>query len=95
MKTKIRATSLLAFSEILPSLENRELEVLKAIKEIQPCNNLMIAEYLNLPVNCVTGRVFSLRKYNLVIYYRKGKCPYTNKTTIFWKIPEWINGVMV
>jgi len=94
-KTKIRATSLLAFQEILPTLERRELEVLKAIKKIQPCNNLMISEKLNLPVNCITGRVYSLRKYGLIIFYRKEKCPYTSRTTIFWKIPEWMSVVMI
>ena len=94
MKTKMRATSLLAFQEIISTLESRELEVFKAIKQIQPCNNLMIGDYLNLPVNCITGRVFSLRKYGLVIFYKKDKCQKTNKLTIYWKIPEWINGVM-
>jgi hypothetical protein len=93
-KHKMIVTSLLAFQEILPELEKREIEVLKAVKKIQPCNNLMIANALNLPVNCITGRIFSLRKYNLVHYYKKEKCPCTNRLTIFWKIPEWINPLL-
>lgn len=91
----MRVTSLLAFQEIIPTLENRELEVFKAIRQLQPCNNLMISEFLHLPVNCITGRVFSLRKYNLVIYYKKDICPYTKKLTYFWKIPNYISEVMV
>lgn len=94
MKTKMRVTSLLAFEQIIPELQNREMEVLKAIKKIQPCNNLMISKYMGLPVNCITGRIFSLREYHLVMFYKKFKCPYTDKLTIFWKIPDWINGVI-
>ncbi len=85
----------MAFADIIPTLQNREMEVLRAIKKIQPCNNLMIANYLHLPVNCITGRIFSLRELGIVIYYKKGKCPYTNKTTIFWKIVDRLNQVII
>ncbi len=94
-KTNMRATSLQAFECILPSLQDRELLVLKALKKIQPANNLMLSRYIGLPINCITGRIFSLRKYKLVLFYKKARCPYTNKLTIFWKIPDWINGVLV
>lgn len=95
MKTKMRATSLQALEVILPNLEDRELQVLKAIKKLQPVNNLMISKHLNLPINCITGRTNSLNKYHLIRIHDKRRCPYTNKRTIHYKIIDWINGVFV
>jgi predicted transcriptional regulator len=94
-KTKMRATSLEVFFEILPTLENRELEVLKALKHLKMANNLMISNYLHLPVNCVTGRIYSLRELGIVLYYKKDICPFTGKKTIYWKIKDYLNQVMV
>ena len=87
-------TSLIAFEEILCNLGERQKLVLQAIKKIQPANNLMIANYLHLPINCITGRMQELRKKGLVINYKSAICPYTNRLTIYWKCPEWINGVL-
>lgn len=92
-KTKMRVTSLDAFYDILPTLQNREMDVLKAIKEIgKPCNNLMISKVLKIPINCVTGRTNSLKKgYQLIIVLKKDKCPYTGRPTDFYIIPYWMN----
>lgn len=97
MKTKnhMRCTSLQAFEQIIPELENREMQVLIALNQLGMANNLMISKFLNLPVNCITGRIYSLRSLGLVIYYKKDKCPYTGKNTIMWKVKNWISDVMV
>jgi len=94
-KHRMKMTSLLAFEEVIPNLQNREMEVLKIVKKIQPCNNRMIQEHSNRKINEVTPRVKSLRELNIITYVRKDKCPYTNKLTDFYQINKWIDGVIV
>ena len=86
-------TSLKAFYDILETLGDRETEVMilliKNARHKVSLNNLMISKDLNLPINCVTGRVNSLRKYGVVVMDKKEKCPYTGKLTKFWKPRRW------
>ena len=94
MKTHMRVTSLITFQEVLCSLGDRQKLVLNAIKRLQPCNNLMIQKYLNIPINSVTPRTKELRKRHLVIIYKQSQCPYTQRLTDFYIIPSWINGLL-
>jgi DNA-binding MarR family transcriptional regulator len=87
-------TSYLAFEEVLMTLGDRQKLVLSAIKKIQPCSNLEISKYLNLPINTVTPRCQELRKKGLVVFYKSAQCKYTNRTVNYYKIPEWVNGVL-
>ena len=84
-KIRIQLTSLMAFADVLENLGERQLQVLKTIDKIEPCNNLMISDYLNLPINSITPRVKELRGKRLVIKSHVGKCPITNRPTIFWR----------
>ena len=94
-KHKIQATTMLAFSEILPILGERQMLTFQAIKKIQPCSNMELSKYLGLPINTITPRCQELRKMKLVTYYKKDKCKYTNKLVMYWVIPSWINQVML
>jgi Mn-dependent DtxR family transcriptional regulator len=85
-KHRIRDTSLEAYYEVLEDLEGRQREVYAALRELGPANNTMIANKLNLPINSITPRIHELRALGLVIFYKKDKCPYTSKKTIFWKV---------
>lgn len=71
LKTKMRATSLSAFADILQDLGFREMQVFQAIKRLQPCSDKMIAEYLNLKINQVTGRRNALAHYHMIHIYKK------------------------
>ena len=95
-KTKMRATSLKAFSDILEDLGFKEMKVLQAIQSIQPCSDKMIAEYLGWKINCVTGRRNSLAHYGLIIINKKDfdKVP-PFKKVIYWKIKDYMNQVML
>ena len=86
MKTQMRDTSILAWYQILENLGERQVKVYKAIKDLKFCSNTMISQHLNLPINCITGRVNELRKYNVVRMYKKDICPITKKRVIFWSI---------
>lgn len=80
----LRTTSLLAYYEALENLGARQLEVLKAINEIEPCNNLMISKYTGLPINSVTPRVYELKKKGLIKELKIDICPITGRKTIFY-----------
>ena len=85
--TKVTQTSLEAFKSIRKELGRRQQEVYETIKKIGPCNNLMIAKYLNLPINSVVQRVNELRnKKKLVGFAFTSKCPYTGRNSNFWKV---------
>ena len=94
-KTKMRATSMDAFYSILENLGERQMEVFKTIKEIQPCYNLQISKHLNIPINCVTGRVKELRDFAMVRFYKKEVCSETGRTVDCWIIPAWMKDVML
>ena len=95
-KGNMRATSLIAFSQIVESLGDRQMQVLKCIKEIgQPCSNLQISKYLHLPINSITPRVLELRKKGIVMMDRVGDCEFTGRKVIYWKIKNWIKEVMI
>jgi len=90
----IQATSLISYYEILNKLNERQKEVLLAIKHIQPCNNLQISKLLNLPINSITPRCQELRKKGIVIYYETKACPITKRSSRFYIIKSWIKESM-
>jgi hypothetical protein len=83
----LQQTSLKAFEEIIPSLNNRQKQVYELLRQVgHPLNNLMISKYLSLPINQVTPRILELRQKGLVLFAYLQKCPYTNHVSIFWRI---------
>ena len=95
-KTKMRATSLQSFADILEDLGFREMQVFQAIKKIQPCSDKMIAQYLNLKINQVTGRRNALAHYHMIHIYKKDLdkvAPF--KKVIYWSIPNWMDSILI
>ena len=95
MKTKMRATSLQAFTDILEDLGTRQMQVLKAFKEIQPCSNLMLSKHMGLPINCITGRCKDLRDYGIVMMDKVDICEFTKRKVTYWRIKKWLQEVML
>ena len=95
MKTKMRATSLVAFTDILENIGERQMQVLKCFREIQPATNLMIARKLNLPINCITGRCKELRDYGIVVYDKVDVCEFTKRRVTYWRIKKWLQEIMI
>jgi len=81
----IQETSIESYANLLESLGSRQLVVLTAISRIEPCNNTQIAKFLNLPINCITGRVNELRKKRLVKLSKVDECPITSRKSMFWE----------
>jgi len=59
----VRQTSLLAYKEIKPELGARQRQVFEVILTHPGLCNREIAQILNLPINCVTGRCKELREH--------------------------------
>ena len=83
-KHKSLPTSILAYVDILEELGERQTLVYTAIRNLKSCNNVMIAEFLGLPINSVTPRVNELRKTHIVMMDKKELCPYTKRLTCYW-----------
>lgn len=81
----VAETSKQALEAIRPELKGRRKEVLLAIKELGEANNLQIAEHLDLPINCVTGRVTELHNYGYieVAFVAKGS---TGNSMKYWAL---------
>lgn len=82
----MQPTSLLAFAEVLENLGERQIIVYKALLYLGTANNTQIAEYLHLPINCITPRIVELRKKGLVRKDRVDTCSITGKKTIYWRV---------
>ena len=86
MKTHLQGTSIKAYYDIKNSLGKRQKQVLDFLKAEYPyvMTNNEIAHELDLPINCVTPRIFELRKRGLVRAYGKRHCSITGRLAIEW-----------
>jgi Mn-dependent DtxR family transcriptional regulator len=82
----VTETSLLAYSEVLETLGERQRLVYNAIKELGEADNLQISKYLNIPINSITPRVKELRDKKLVGVSKVDKSNITGRQVIFWKV---------
>lgn len=83
--TKMRFTSIEAYKSILPELGKKQGMVFYAIFKIQPCMDIQIANYLNVPINTITPRRGELVKKGLVEEHDIIKNAYGRKA-IRWRI---------
>lgn len=83
MTSNVQSTSKAAFST-LNNIGQRQTDVLSVIRTFGTACNQKIADHLGVPVNQVTGRVFELRKLNLVVEDHRAIWPATGKTVIWW-----------
>jgi CRP-like cAMP-binding protein len=86
----IQQTSLMAYLENLSKMQQREKQVYEVIRlaaNIGITNN-EISHYLNLPINCITGRTNGLYKKGLVKMKEKREDLYTGNLSIAWTI-KW------
>jgi len=84
MKTKVTATSLEAHRSILKTIGKKQIEVLNAIKKLQPCSDQMIAEYLQYTINRVTGRRNELMTMGKIEPCGKKKNRF-GRNVMYWK----------
>ena len=86
---------MISFYEVLNNLGERQLQILKAIKKLQPCNNLQISKFLSLPINSVTPRCLELRTKGIVRLHHTSACPVTGRSSRFYSIKDNLNQVLV
>lgn len=80
----VQTTSIAAYQGL--PLSDRQIAVRRAISLMGTACNQQIADYLGVPVNQVTGRVFELRQHGVVIESHKGLWKPTGKTVIYWQM---------
>lgn len=85
----LQQTSLLAYhNDVKPTLGQKQARVLNAVKALGSACNQEIADYLRLPINSVTPRVFELRAMGKVEMDRKDIYPATNRKVIYWRVRD-------
>lgn len=85
MKTKVHKNSLEAYDDL--DLGPKQRKVLDVIR-VRPRTNKQIAQELDWPINCVTGRVRELRDIQRVREGGAYKCPETGKSNAIWEAVE-------
>lgn len=80
----IQETQRTAFKE-LKNKQNKQLDVLQAIKELRGATFFELVKRLDWPVNTITGRVNELVKIGLVVDSGQRRLnPITQKKGIVW-----------
>ena len=82
----IQQTSLQAYSEVKPTLGEKQLIVYNMLKDLGAANNMILALKLGWSINRITPRILELRKLGLVDYDSLRTCPITKRSTIFWRV---------
>lgn len=82
--TNVQQTSTVAYAS-LEDLGERQTAVRNAISALGAACNQRIADYLSIPVNQVTGRVFELRDKGLVREAYRGIWLPTGRNVIWWE----------
>lgn len=82
--TNVQQTSAVAYAS-LEDLGERQAAVRNAISTLGAACNQKIADYLGVPVNQVTGRVFELRDKGLVREAYKAVWLPTGRNVIWWE----------
>ncbi len=87
MEHKTQYTSLAAyFGEVLETLGARQKKVLEAFTKKENFTNTEVADYLNLPINVITPRVFELRAKGLLREACVRECKVTSRKAKCWEI---------
>ena len=82
----VSETSIEAYNSIINQLGLRQMQVYEAIKRLGEADNLSISKHLNLPINCVTGRVNELRKDGLIELAMIEKSIHTGRRVSYWRV---------
>lgn len=83
----IQDTSQKAYIEdVVPTLGERQLEVLTALRSLGEATNSELSVRLNWTINRVTPRVYELRKAGKVIDLGKRPCTVTGRMAYVWAI---------
>lgn len=86
--TQMLDTSLSAYESIIDKLNEKQQKVLAILKADWTKNalcNYEIADWLDWPINCVTGRIKELRDKGLVVDDGKRPGPPTGRSVHYWK----------
>lgn len=88
-----QATSRAAYAGIKTTIGKRQRAILDALAKLGPSSNLEIAQFLDCPINAITGRVHELRGLDRkrpmeprVVFAGERRCRVSGKTVLTWKL---------
>jgi len=84
----VRATSLLAYQEVLQKLGEKQLRVLKCLSTFNSATSMMLARQLDWDINRVVPRIFELRQMLMVKESKTDFCKITGRKAIYWKFNQ-------
>lgn len=93
-KTKVRATSVSSFYQVLETIGDKQLECLQAIRKLGICSDRQIKDYLHWEINQTTARRNELLHMGIIMKYKEDISEKTKRKVIFWKIKSYLNDVM-
>ena len=75
----------MAYKKLKKDLGERQTLVYETLKVLKEANNLMVAKAAKMPINAVTPRMLELRDMGYVTESYRDKCPFTKRSTIYWR----------
>jgi len=85
----VRQTSIDSYKSLLDKLGAKQRLIYDAFC-ITPLTNAEVADFLKMPINCVTGRTNELVEMGLVKYAGTKIHPGTHRRQIVWKISNQV-----
>lgn len=82
----IRQTSLQAYKSIIDELQQREMIVLKCIRDNKALCCFEISDKLNLPMHSISGRLTSLEKKGYIEALGYKANPNTGRLSTIWVV---------
>jgi len=73
---------------VVKELGERQKQIYNKLMELVAATNAMLSEALRLPINCITPRIYELRKCGHVEFAKVDVCPITHHKAMFWRCKE-------
>lgn len=74
------------FGEVINTLGKRQRLILDAFLYKNNYTNTELANFLNLPINTVTPRIFELREKGIIVEKETRHCNITGRTAKAWEL---------
>lgn len=88
---RVQETSIEAYREIKPKLNDMQERVIAVIYErpfMRDYTNRELAHFMGVDVCHVTGRTYELRQKGILVFNRKRMCSITQRRVLAWRLQE-------
>ena len=88
VKKGLQPTSLEAYNKILPTISDKQGEVLQVLRHLKEVSNMEIAAALDWSINRVTPRIKELRDIGVVETAGLRNCKITGEIVNIWRMKD-------